>query len=165
VTGGLLRCWEDGEDDMSSINSNTGTCMNADVSKEMATPLDVPESPECGELLSFGVQVTLSCDARLPESEHIRVFKIVHFFSDVMADMRLQFSCQATENAHLESRQEPDFFKNAAMVCDGRKGPVDLKETVIRAEFFGIVGDSHCASNPGAKVRARSVLRTLGASA
>ena len=138
--------------------------MNADISKEMATPFDLPESPECGELLSFGVQVAFSCNARFFESVSIVIFDAVHFVNDVVADFGLQFPNQATENPHLVNRHESRFPNDVAMIVDGRKGPVDLEQRVIRAEFFGIVRDSHCASNPGAKVRARQVLLTSGAS-
>ncbi|HEV2960623.1 MAG TPA: hypothetical protein VG649_02280 [Candidatus Angelobacter sp.] len=93
------------------------------------------------------------------------IFDAVHFVNNVVADFGLEFPNEVTENPHLENGHESGFFKNVAVVSDSRKGPVDLEQRMIRAEFFGIVRDSHCASNPGAKVRARQVLVTSGASA
>jgi hypothetical protein len=51
------------------------------------------------------------------------------------------------------------------MGLNGSECPVDLEKRMIGIEFFGKVFISHCASNPGAKVRARQMCLASGASA
>lgn len=140
-----------------------------DVSKKMATLFDLPESPECRELLSFGVhasferrsfgiQVMLPSNTRLAEVEAVTIFKGVHVVAHVMRDVRLQFADKPLKHTHLGNGHEPGMFQSPAVPCDGREAAVKVVQTLVRLQLSSKMVRSHCSSNQGMVVRSASVL-------
>jgi hypothetical protein len=77
----------------------------------------------------------------------------MHTVNNVMRNFGLQFAGVVTENAHFVNRKHARFFDFTDMMNDGHKGPVDLEQGMVNAEFVNLF-DSQSASNQGAWVRA-----------
>ena len=102
---------------------------------------------------SVGVKIFLSDNSRLLPAVHFGVFDLMHTVYNIMGNFGLQFAGVVTENAHFVNRKHARFFDLTDMMNDGQKGPVDLIQRMVNAQFVNLF-DSQSASNQGAWVRA-----------
>jgi hypothetical protein len=161
--------------------------MNADVSKEMATPLDVPESPECAKLLSFGVlagyvvaEPSFPFPAEAAKVSRISLLMVSQGCGQFVIGSGHEFFSDIAECAEIVAPEKRLSFETFKDFQHDKESPVKVIDRFVKPTFAAIVKAtalglrqrngafnvfiSHCASNPGARVRTRQVLVTSGAS-
>jgi hypothetical protein len=164
-------------------------CITAHVSKKKATPLNKAESPECGKLLSFGVlagwcgflETSFPFPAKTAKMSRFPLLMISQECGQFVVGSGPEFFSNVAECTEIIAPVQPLSFQTFEDFKHERECPIQVIDGFVKMSLYAMVKAtalglrqrngafnvfiSHCASNTGAKVRARSVLVAPGASA
>src|SRR5579864_4831464 len=74
-------------------------------------------------------------NSSLAEVEHVLIFNGVHLVRYIVADLRLQFTNQATEDPHFHNWKESRLFQTPAMAGNGSEVAVNAGKAAICSQL------------------------------